>query len=259
MMFYPMMMGFIPAMEMNKKPPTLYSIMESIVNYNKEEKTKIKNLSKEARGYIFDFDYPLTNKIEKEKFECMILNKFLMRRIGFDTLTAFKIQLDVTLNSIMPMYNKMFDSFIDWNLFLDGETIERITKTESEKNGESTTENKTVTEAENHSTTFSENISDRRNSITPENHLEDVRNGEYVNEYNYDTTTVNSEDNSDSSGTSESKGNSKSKDIDESKQEEKIIRTPADKISIYKELQNNINNIYNMIFKDLDNLFYQID
>ena len=86
-MFYP---PILPTNNYNT--PTIYSILESIVNYGKDDKTKIKNLAKEGRQKIFDFDYPLTDNISKEDFECMILNKFLMRRIGFETITAFKCQ-----------------------------------------------------------------------------------------------------------------------------------------------------------------------
>ncbi len=106
---------FIPVM--NERPPTLYSLLQSIVNYGKDEQTKIKDLAKAGRTKIFDFDYPLSDKITKEDFECMILNHFIMRRIGFDTLTAFKIQLDVKLNEIMPMYNKLIDLLYEENAF----------------------------------------------------------------------------------------------------------------------------------------------
>ena len=46
-------------MIMNPKPPTLYSIMNSMANFNQEEKTKIRNLAKATRERIFDFDYVL--------------------------------------------------------------------------------------------------------------------------------------------------------------------------------------------------------
>ena len=39
---------------------------------------------------------------------------------------------------------------------------------------------------------------------------------------------------------------------------ETIKRTPSDKIYIYKEFLNNKQNIYTMIFKDLESLFYQL-
>ena len=49
-LFYPR----IPVTDM--RPPTLYSILESVVNYGKEVPTKIGELAKEGRGKIFDFD-----------------------------------------------------------------------------------------------------------------------------------------------------------------------------------------------------------
>ena len=127
------------------EPPTLYSLLESIVNFDALNKTKIKDLAKMGRSTIFDFNYPLTSNISKEDFECMILNKFLMRRIGFDTLTAFKIQLNVKLNEIMPAYNKLFDSLNGWNLFNDGE-IERRINEETNSSTTSTTSSNSGTE-----------------------------------------------------------------------------------------------------------------
>lgn len=110
---------------MNPKPPTLYSIMNSMANYDKEEKTKIRDLAMATHERIFDFDYTLSSKIEKTDFECQILNHFIMRRIGFETFTAFQLYLENKLKEILPYYNIMFDSLADYNLFNDGETITR--------------------------------------------------------------------------------------------------------------------------------------
>lgn len=245
-MFYP----FLPPN--CNKPPTLYSVLNSIVNGDKEddEYTKIKDLAKEGRSTIFNFDYPLSEYIEKEKFETMILNHFLQRRIGFETVTAFRIQLDVKLNEIMPIYNKMFDSLENWDIFNDGEVTTKTGK--DNRTSEST--NNTSNELINNSTTSTNDISDRRNSELPQNQLEDLRNGSYVTNYNYDTNTNNGEDNSKSQGTSQAKNNGT--DINE--YNETITRTPADKIAILKEMQTNIKNIYTMIFDDLECLFYQL-
>ena len=245
-MFYP----FLPPN--CQKPPTLYSVLNSIVNGNKDEEdyTKIKDLAKEGRTTIFNFDYPLTQNITKEKFETMILNHYLQRRIGYETVTAFRIALDVKLNEIMPLYNKMFDAIENWELFDNGETTIR----EGTDNRKSESLNNTSNELENQSNTKTEDISDRRNSELPQNRLEDLRNGSYVTNYNYDTNTNTGEDNSTSKGKSESKNNS----TDENTYKETITRTPADKIAILKEMQENIKSIYTMIFKDLDCLFYQL-
>lgn len=227
-------------------PPTVYSLLESIVNYGKDEKTKIKDLAKEGRTTFFDFDYPLTNNITKEQFETMILNKFIMRRIGFDTLTAFKIQLNVKLNSIMPLYNKMFDALENWNIFESGEVT---TETGTD---ERQTTNTTQNTLSNSSTTQSSSTSDRRNSELPQDQLENLRDGSYVGNYNYDTDTATGTDSSTSNGTASASG------TDNNEYTKEIRRSPADKIAIMKEMQENINSIYEMIFKDLECLFYQL-
>ena len=242
--FYPFLFPCMPTMI--NLPPTIYSLLESIVNYGKDEKTKIKNLAKEGRTTFFDFDYPLTNNITKEQFETMILNKFIMRRIGYDTLTAFKLQLNVKLNSIMPIYNKMFDALENWNIFESGEV------TQESGTDSRATSNTTSNSLTNSSATHNETVSDRRNSELPQDELENLQDGTYVGIYNYDTDTANSTDNSTSNGSSTSNG------TDNNQYTKTITRSPADKIAIMKEMQTNINNIYEMIFKDLDCLFYQL-
>jgi len=234
----------------NQQPPTVYSILESIVNYDKEPKTKVKDLAKEGRGKIFNFDYPLTNLITKEKFETMILNHFLMRRIGFETVTLFSIQLDIKLNEIMPLYNKMFESLENWDIFNDGEITEK-TGTDNRIIDNTAETSNTL---ENQSTTRSNEISDRRNSELPQDQLELLRDGSYVSNYSYDQNNGESTDNSSSNGTSNSKNNTK----DDNQYHEIVKRSPADKIAIYKEFQENINSIYGMIFKELECLFYQL-
>lgn len=239
---------FIPAN--CEKPPTVYTILESIVNYGKDDKTKIKNLAKEGRTTIFDFDYPLSSNINKEDFESMILNHFLMRRIGFETVTAFRIQLNVKLNEIMPLYNKMFDALENWNIFNDGETTKRYGTDNRTIAATGETENT----LKNESTTNSSETSDRRNSELPQNQLELLRDGSYVSNYNYDQNNAESKDNSTSNGKSNSKNNTKDDNI----YQETIEKSPADKIAIYKEFQENLKSIYGMIFKDLECLFYQV-
>lgn len=238
-----------------QKPPTLYSILETIVNPDVDlndpaPEIKIKDLAKEGRGTIFNFDYPLSNNVSREKFETMILNHFLMRRIGFETVTAFRIQLYVKLNEIMPIYNKMFDSLDNWDIFNDGETT---TRTGSD-NRTSQSTNKTSNTLSNESTTNTTDTSDRRNSELPQNQLEDLRNGSYVTNYNYDTNTNTGNDSSKSNGTSEATNNGTDNNI----YNETIKRTSSDKITILKEMQENIKSIYTLIFKELECLFYQL-
>lgn len=248
-MFYP----FLPPN--CNLPPTIYAILESIVNSDVDlnepaPEVKIKDLAKAGRSTIFNFDYPLSQYLDKEKFETMILNHFLQRRIGFETVTAFRIQLDVKLNEIMPLYNKMFDALENWEIFNDGEVT---TRSGTDKRTTQNT-NETSNTLENTSITSTEDISDRRNSELPQNQLEDLRDGSYVTNYNYDTNTNTGNDNSQSKGTSQATNNG----TDNNEYKETITRTPADKIAILKEMQENIKSIYTLIFKDLECLFYQL-
>lgn len=226
MLFYPFI--FPPAPTDYNLPPTVYSLLESIVNYGKEEKTKIRDLAKTGRSEIFDFNYPLSTHISKEDFECMILNHFLMRRIGYDTLTAFKIALENKLNEIMPIYNKMFDMLEGWDLFKDGEVEVRVKEEEGSNSIDTTS-----------STSGSV---DSRSNDTPENRIQDVQSGEYLSFYSYDqnsTSVTSGSDGEDSRTTNET-----------------ITRSPSDKIKIYKEFLDTQESIYSMIYKQLDPLFY---
>lgn len=218
----------------NMKPPTIYQLLEAIVNYGKDDKTKIKNLARAGRSKFFDFDYPLSSKVNKEEFETLILNKFMMRRIGYETLTAFKIALNVKLNEVMPVYNKMFDFLEGWDLFNDGE----VTTRDRDYSGDSY-----MSSGINSS---SNNTSDRRFSELPQNEISNVQDGRYMTDYNYDT------DNNTTNTNQSTTGN------DSNREHEVITRSPSDKIRIYREFLENKNNIYSMIFKDLEELFYQL-
>lgn len=242
----PMFIPMIPTN--NMKPPTVYAILNSICNFDAETQTKIVDLAKVGRTKIFNFDYPLSEKVDKEKFECMILNHFLQRRINFQTITGFQIQLNVKLNEIMPLYNKMFDSLDGWNIFEDGEKTTHDSRDDRTTNVENTANNS----LSSNSNTTSENISDLRYSKMPQNELQNIKDGKYITEYNYNQDNATNTDESTSTGSSSGTSNTKDNNI----LHEEWNRSPADKIAIYKEFQENLKSIYGMIFKDLECLFY---
>lgn len=208
---------------MNTMPPTLKDIMNSIVNFNNPNPSKYKDLAKECHDEIFDFEYPLSAEIDKDKFEIQILNHFMLRRIGFDTFTAFKIYLENKLNEIMPYYNILFDSLSKFNLFNDGEKIVRteIEDSSSQANGN--------------------NESDRRYNEYPQNRLNDIKSGTYVTTQNYDKNE--SENNA-----------SANRNL-----REETNRSPIDKMYLYEKYLNTKNSIMSKIYKDLEDLFYQLN
>ena len=194
---------FVPD-EKFQRPPLLYDLMNSIVNFDSETHTRISDLSSVARETIFDFDYPLSENVNKEKFETLILDRFLMRRLAYETYTAWHIALRVKINEIMPYYNKLFDAMSEWNLFKDGESYEKTIN-----NGAKV---------------------DSRYSKLPQNEIEDVQSGSYMTDYTYGQNTSNGK--------------------------EKFEKDNSDKINTYaRYLQENA-KIMNLIYKDLDSLFY---
>lgn len=239
---YPLVPNILKLGISQDEPPTIYSLLNSYVNFANDTPAKIKDLASAGRAMFFDFDYPLATGMTKSEFECMILNHFMMRRIGYETVTAFKMALNVKLNEIMPMYNKLFESINSWDIFDDGEIMDRtVSDSRSVSNaGTSNGTNNTINSA----------TSDQRFSDTPQNALQDVRDGQYVTEYNYNQDSASS-----SNTTSATTSNNT---IEGGSQTERIVRTPNDKMHLYTEFLKNRQNIYTMIFKDLDSLFYQI-
>ena len=205
---------------MNPKPPTVYAILNSIANYDNPTKTKIRNLAKATHEKIFDFDYDLATALDKEQFEIDILNHFMMRRIGFDTVTAFQLYLENKLHEILPYYNLMFDAFKDYNLFNNGEVITRIT-----------VDNKNID-------TSGHSDSDSRFSEYPLNQLNDITDGSYVS----NQTAVKSDVNNNTQ--------------EDNRTNENITRTPIDKMSIYKNYLETKKSVMSMIYKELEILFY---
>ena len=222
----------------NSLPPTLYSFMESIANFEKENKVKIKDLAQESRSVIFDFSYPISEALNKSKFEELFLKHFMFRRINYDTLLSFKLHLEVKLNDIMPKYNKMMEGFN--SLVFDG-VIEIHERT--------LTDNRTTSGENSISTNSSDNTNNKTKfSDTPQNRLQDIDDSEYVSEY----TDVTSQ----ATGSSSSSSTSNSTDNLDSK--ENIIIKRGDPIEEYGRYLEVASSIYEMIFKECDSLFYGI-
>lgn len=226
---------FVKALDIYDEPPTLYAIMNSIVNFGNENKEKIKDLPRLAKSTIFDFNYPSSGvNFNKDEFEDIFLTHYMFRRINYDTLTSFKLHLKVKLNDIMPKYLKMFEGLS--KISFDG-TKEIHERTENN----SSTGTSSGTTTSNDSTT-----SDNRFSNTPQNSIQDVKDGEFVSEYTFIQNGSN--------GTTTS-GNTSST---EGEIKEDITITRGDPIEEYSKYLAISDNIYSLIFKECDSLFYGI-
>ena len=248
--FFPM--GFLNkemyrALSQNDVPPTLYSLMNSYVNFNKTEAEKVSiiNLPSAFRTYLFDFNYPLANNL-KADFEENFLSHYMFRRIGFDTYMSFKIHLKNKLNEIMGKYNAMVDEFSELDFLGISEVHTRTV------DDDRTTNSSSRTDSTNSSTGSSSNTSDNRYSDTPENQLTDVQNGTYLTDYTYNQQTGSST----ASATGASTLTSSVSDSNDIRETINIHR--GDSTDEYLKYQNEINHVYTMMYKELDSLFYGI-
>ena len=225
--------------QVNNLPPTLYSIMQSLVNYDTDEPSKIKDMWQKAREYIFNFDYVLTNNVSRETFEHNILNHYLMRRINYDTVTLFQIMLENKLSEILPKYNMLWDSLNGWDIFKSGTTTrEYKDNTTTSNTGNNTGENRGTTNTVNN-TGYSD---------TPQSNIDDINSSEYLTEYTHNVV-----DNTITNNTSTTTSNSgkSNKTINEV-----VTRTADNELDLLIKFQTEYNNIWTMLYNDLDCLFY---
>lgn len=223
----------------NNLPPTLYSIMQSLVNYETDKPSKIKDMWQKAREYIFNFDYVLTNNVSRETFEHNILNHYLMRRINYDTVTLFQIMLENKLSEILPKYNMLWDSLNGWDIFKSGTTTREYTdNTTSSNTGNNTGEN----------TGTANTVNNTGYSDTPQSNIVDINSSEYLTEYTHNVV-----DNTITNNTSTTTSNSgkSNKTINEV-----VTRTADNELDLLIKFQTEYNNIWTMLYADLDCLFY---
>lgn len=224
---------FINALEIYDDPPTLYSILNSIVNFGRDNPVKIKDLPEYARSTIFDFNYPsVGDNFNKQDFEVMFLTHYMKRRINYDTVTDFQLHLKVKLNDIMPKYLKMFDALSEMNFKGTKEEHSRMTSDSKSTSSSGTTTSQDAT------------TSDNRYSNTPQNNITDVQNGTYLTEYTY-TQNLGSGNTSSSVSSTDTGSTSES-----------IVIYRGDEIEEYSKFLEAQTNIYTMIFKECDSLFY---
>ena len=144
---------------MSKYTITIKDIVNdySIMSENRDLDSKLDV----ARGYLFDFNYPVIDDATKQRIEIAILKHYYMREIAFESVGIFKIKLNDRLNLIMPRYNALYNK---QDLNLSPYINSYLNET-----GNTTNENNTDINNEDWQTT----------SDTPQGILTDLKNGKY--------------------------------------------------------------------------------
>lgn len=139
------------------------SCLDSSVDFS-----NIDLVIKSAYYKIFDFDFPIFDERYRKPLCCKILRHNYFKEIGFETYALWKANLCITLNDIMPYYNKLYMSeLLEFNPFYDVD-LKRTHNIES--NGNTNTKNNS-----NSTTNNTEKYSD-----TPQGSITDLKNDKYL-------------------------------------------------------------------------------
>ena len=82
-----------------------------------------------CRDIFKSIDYELYNNELKPIFEDKFIKRFYFREIGVETVSRFLINLEQTLNEIMPYYTQLYDTtLLKYDILNNTETIEEVTR-----------------------------------------------------------------------------------------------------------------------------------
>lgn len=231
----------------NDEPPSLYALMNSKVNYNNPNPVSIENLPSAFKSYLFDFDYPLDDNL-KPKFEETFLTHYMFRRIGYDTYLSFKLHLKVKMQEIMPKYNKMFEGFGSLDFLGTKET--HIKNANNTKERLETTRGTTSSSAS--ADTDGTVTTDNRYSELPQSEIIDPTTSSYMTDYTLNTATTDTTTTSSGTATTNETKNDNTTD----NKYESLVIDKVDTIDEYEKFIKFANNIYELIFKECDCLFF---
>lgn len=211
----------------------------------------------DTRTKFFNFEYDLYKPNDnKERLEKKILTHYYNWEIGVETPSHFKFLLRNTLNEILPYYNKLYKATEeDFNPLNNMDYEERVQGAGS--NTANNTNSNTL-----HTVTHDEfdgsNEDEIKKSDTPQGHLDDIREGDYMSEYQLNVGTEHNEKDNDlqstNNGTASSSGNYSNSEA----RFVKGINGKKSKSQLLLEYKNAIQNIDLMIIKELQSCFMQI-
>ena len=82
-----------------------------------------------SRDIFKSIDYELYNNELKPIFEDKFIKRFYFREIGVETVSRFLINLEQTLNEIMPYYKQLYDTtLLKYDVLNNTEVIEEVTR-----------------------------------------------------------------------------------------------------------------------------------
>ena len=82
-----------------------------------------------SKDIFKSINYDLYNNDLKPIFEDKFIKRFYFREIGVETVSRFLINLEQTLNEIMPYYKQLYDTtLLKYDILNNNEVIEEVTR-----------------------------------------------------------------------------------------------------------------------------------
>ena len=191
-------------------------------------------------------EYNIPNIIPtRQELNKKILDYYMYREIGFETVNRFLHELEISLNEIMPYYNQLFFSADqDYNIIYNVDykrTIDRDLAGNTSSNTESSATDSTETTADN--TSWAKRVS----SDTPQNQLsitnKQIDNVDYANEVNWNKDEATQTGSTSGTANTSASGTGTNKEIESTIETTKGnfgVVSAQDLIKKYRELIINI-------------------
>lgn len=204
---------------------------------------------------LFDFNYPIYDESQRERFETMILKYYFQRDISAETVGQFKLWADDLLNRIMPKYNTLYNAIIENEikpLYNDYE-VETISRQNQTSNNATSSAN-TTSNVDTNGTTMS--AGDNTNKFWDQPQTGEAVNNNYLTNQTNDTSSANSS----STGSSTSTANDTTSAKNDGTLNEDITRKKYGNIQksmtdLYMQYAYKFETVDNMIIKEVAVLF----
>lgn len=221
-----------------------------------------KQKIEEARGFIFNFDYPFYDESKRADFETQFIRHFYFREIGFETEGMFQFYLENYLNAYMPNYNKMlWTTEQDFPLFdnmhqttTSTKENERTSNTQNNQQQASEQGKRDKTQSDHFNRTLTEDTPDERLDIKPDGKNTSIQYAsdiEEVRDNTFDDTKSDESSNQSSQEHEHLRG-----DENETSWENQSGKI-GDKTyaRLMQEYRQSILDVYKQIFNDCQSLF----
>lgn len=179
--------------------------------------------------------YPIFDESYRKPLNDKIINHYLMREIGYETIDLFRMGIARKMNEVMPLYNKLYQTEMDFDPFI---TVDIETKNNVEG----------ASETQNESTSGS--ITDGKSrAVSSEMPSEMLR-----NDGNYATTGADSTSNSTVDSTAEDNG----KVTSASNSTTSTKGFQGDRVDVMVRYRDSLLNIDMMVINELAGEFYSL-